>query len=308
MLPFIVSLVIAVGVVFLFGLTPERVARDMMGMICPKRTLRNKVQIQQGKKQTGKLALEAMRIQEAMRTTGKEKQFMAVCAASVVCLLAGTAISVIIGNLFLLPVLAIALAAIPFLYAKRTVSYYTKHIEDEMETALSVITTAYVRNQDIIVSIEENITYLRPPVQGIFQEFLVEAKAIRADVKQAIRVLKGKIDNTVFQEWCDALVQCQEDRTLIDTLQPVVNKLTDLRIVKNEMKTVLMEPRKEYWTMAAFLIGNIPLLRFMNEDWYQILMGTLPGQIVLAVCGGSLFITAALMLQYTRPLQYRQNR
>ena len=46
------------------------------------------------------------------------------------------------------------------------------------------------------------------------------------------------VDNEIFWEWCDTLIQCQDDRTLKDTLLPIVAKLTDVRIVNSELKTI----------------------------------------------------------------------
>ena len=64
------------------------------------------------------------------------------------------------------------------------------------------------------------------------------------------------------------MIACQDDRTLMDTLLPIVGKLTDVRIVNGDLKTLLYEPRKEYWMMVAMLIGNIPLLYLLNGDWF----------------------------------------
>ena len=79
--------------------------------------------------------------------------------------------------------------------------------------------------------------------------------------------LKEKVDDEIFREWCDTLIQCQDDRTLKDTLQPVVSKLTDVRIVNSELKTMLSPARNEYWFMVALVVGNIPLLYLLNKDW-----------------------------------------
>ena len=38
-----------------------------------------------------------------------------------------------------------------------------KVIAAELETALSIITTAYLRNEDILTAVEENLPYLNPP-------------------------------------------------------------------------------------------------------------------------------------------------
>ena len=87
---------------------------------------------------------------------------------------------------------------------------------------------------------------------------------------------------------------------------PVVSKLTDVRIVNNDLKTMLYEPRKEYCSMVAMVVGNIPLLYMLNKDWFYTLLNTLPGKIVSALCGVVIFITAILMTRYTKPIEYRR--
>jgi hypothetical protein len=175
-----------------------------------------------------------------------------------------------------------------------------------METALSIITTSYIRSDDIVSAVKENITYLKPPINKIFKSFLGDATVISSDTKHALHKLKDKIDNQISKEWVDTLIQFQDDRTLKDSLLPVVTKLTDVRIVNNELKTMLYEPRKEYYMMVALVIGNIPLLYMLNKSWYSTLMDTLPGKIVLALSGITILVTALLMMKYTKPIEYRR--
>lgn len=75
----------------------------------------------------------------------------------------------LIDNIFLVPIFSISLAN-HFAYAKKTIGYYDKHIEDEMETALSIITTSYIRNEDIVTAISENISYIKPPTNTSFSK------------------------------------------------------------------------------------------------------------------------------------------
>ena len=110
--------------VLLLGLTPERVTDDMMRFICPKRTLRDKVRIAKGKKKSRKLTVEILHIKDALDATGKGKQFAIACAASVLLLVIGCILAVIIDNLFLIPVLAVAFASLPFFYIKSTIAAY----------------------------------------------------------------------------------------------------------------------------------------------------------------------------------------
>ena len=299
-------LLITAGTIILLRLNPETITNDLMRFVSPKQTLRDQVLTARGKKRSRKLTVELNRIRDALEQTGKGSLFTITCAASVVLMIFGCIIAVMIDNAFLIPVFAVAFAMIPFAYAKRTVSFYDNHIKEELETALSIITTSYVRTDDIVTAVRENVQYLKPPVKDIFAGFVAENMMISSDVKQSIRHLKEKVSNSIFDEWCDTLIACQDDRTLKDTLMPTVAKLTDVRIVNNEIKGMLSAARTEYWMMAAMVVGNIPLLYVLNKDWYAALMFTTPGKIVLAVCALAIVVTAVLMFRYTKQVEYKK--
>ena len=298
-------LLLAVGAVLLLKLTPERITGDLMRFVSPKQTLRDKVLTRKGKKKSRKITVELRRIKDALEQTGKGNQFAVACAASLLLMIVGCVIAIMIDNPFLVPVFAIAFAMIPFIYAKRTVAYYDNHVKEELETALS-ITTSYVRTDDIVSAVKENIQYLKPPVKDIFAGFVAENMMISSDVKQSIRHLKEKVNNSIFAEWCETLIACQDDRTLKDTLMPIVTKLTDVRIVNNEIKGMLSSARVEYYMMAGMVVGNIPLLYFLNKDWFNALMFTTLGKLVLAICGLVIIVTAVLMLRFTKQIEYRK--
>ena len=299
-------LLLSAGIVLVLRITPESVTDDVMKLVSPEQTLRTKSRIAKGKKRSRKLTREILHIKEALEVTGKGKTFTVACAASVVLLVAGCIFAVLIDNYFLIPVFAFAFAMLPFLFAKNTISAYDRHIREEMETALSIITTSYIRSDDIVGAVSENINYLKPPIRELFQGFVGDAMMISSDLKEALRNLKEKVDNDVYREWCDALISCQDDRTLKDTLLPIVGKLTDVRIVNNDLKTMLGEVRREYWMMALLVVGNVPLLYFLNKDWYHALMDTIPGKITLAVCAMVILVTALLMLKFTKPIEYKR--
>ena len=299
-------LLLAVGAVLLLKLTPERITGDLMRFVSPKQTLRDKVLTRKGKKKSRKITVELRRIKDALEQTGKGNQFAVACAASLLLMIVGCVIAIMIDNPFLVPVFAIAFAMIPFIYAKRTVAYYDNHVKEELETALSIITTSYVRTDDSVSAVKENIQYLKPPVKDIFAGFVAENMMISSDVKQSIRHLKEKVNNSIFAEWCETLIACQDDRTLKDTLMPIVTKLTDVRIVNNEIKGMLSSARVEYYMMAGMVVGNIPLLYFLNKDWFNALMFTTLGKLVLAICGLVIIVTAVLMLRFTKQIEYRK--
>ena len=299
-------ILLVAGTFLILELTPETVTDDIMHMVVPEQTLRDKVLIAQKKKKSRKITKALLHMREALTATGKSNQFTVTCAASLMLMIAGCIAAVMINNFFMIPVFALAFASLPFLFARNTIAAYDKHIREEMETALSVVTTSYIRTDDIVTSVKENLTNLKPPIRDIFAGFVGDAMMVSSDTKAALRNLRDRIDNDIFAEWCDTLIACQDDRTLNDTLLPSVSKLTDVRIVNNELKTMLDAVRNEYLTMVLLVVGNIPLIYALNKDWFNSLMFTTPGKIVLAVCGMTILITAMFMLKFTKPIEYRR--
>ena len=242
-------------------------------------------------------------------TKESREQFNAavmLCALSLALFAAGTSAAIIMSNFFLVPVMAVGMMFLPFWYVKLTQTHFKKNIAAELETALSIITTAYLRNEDILTAVEENLAYLNLPVLSVFRDFVNRVRLVDPDVEAALSDLREQIDNPVFQEWCDAVCDCQYDRSLKTTLTPIVTKLSDMRVVNGELENMVFEPRKEYIVMVVLVLGNIPLMRMLNQDWYHTLMHTAPGQIVLAVCAAVIFITTAFVIRVTQPIEYRR--
>ena len=229
-----------------------------------------------------------------------------VCAVSMLLLIVGAAAAILFGNAFLVPVLAVGLMLVPFWYIRLTAGSFKKEVASELETALSVVTTAYLRTENFQMAVEENVRYLNQPVQGVFQRFLTRIKHIDPNMDTALTELKAAIDNEVWQEWCDGVMTCQSDRSLKTTLPPIVAKLSDMRLVNGELEQLVFSPRKEFITMAVLVLGNIPLVRFINADWYATLTKTVPGQAVIALCVLAVFVSFAFVIKLTQPIEYRR--
>jgi Flp pilus assembly protein TadB len=300
------SVLLIIAVVCFFKLTPEQITDDIISIMTPNDSLRDKARNLRGNKKKHPIYKKLIRMKTALAVTGKSKQFTLVCCASLVLFAGGAILSILIDNLFLLPVLSIAFALLPFFYTTSTLSYYEKHTKEELETTLSIISTSYIRSDDIVSAVSENIKYIKPPLREVFQAFVGDAVAVSSNTKRALMNLKDKVDDDIFAEWCDTLIQCQDDRTLKDTLLPIVAKLTDVRIVNSELKTMLSSVRNEYWMMVALVAGNIPLLYFLNRNWFETLMFTTSGKIVLGICGTVILVTALFMMKFTKPIAYKR--
>lgn len=295
------------GSFILFGLSPMTFTDAVFVRLVDKpKSLRNEINENTHRKKRSYLRRQIAETQAILKATGREKSFPRLCALSLAFFAAGASIAIVLGNFFLVPVMAAGLMLLPFWYVKLTQTHFKKDIAAELETALSIVTTAYLRNEDILTAVEENLDYLNPPVLSVFKTFLTKVKLVNPDVDAALYDLKDQIDNEVFREWCDALIACRRDRSLKTILIPIVTKLSDMRVVNGELENMVFQPRKEFIIMQLLVVGNIPILYFLNRDWHHTLMHTAMGQLVLTVCAVVIFVSTAAVIRLTQPIEYRR--
>ena len=168
-----------VGFFVLLGITPSDFTEGVFRQITSKpKNIRDEINESTQRKKKFILRREIEETQNILRMTGREAKFPAICAMSLLLFLVGASFAFLIGNFFLVPVLAAGMMFIPFWYIRLTAAYFKKAISAELETALSIITTSYLRNEDIQTAVEENLEYLNPPVKSAFAEFLTRIKLV----------------------------------------------------------------------------------------------------------------------------------
>ena len=86
---------------------------------------------------------------EVLKLTGKSEKFTSLCALAFFLFVVGILFCVLISNFFMMPVLAVGLAMLPFWYVIFTSHSYKKMMNGEVETALSVITTSYTLREKV---------------------------------------------------------------------------------------------------------------------------------------------------------------
>lgn len=238
-----------------------------------------------------------------LENTNKVDKFSKVCIGAIAFMILGVFVATAIGNYYLVPILAIGFLTIPFQYVKLTSMEYKKSITQELEVSLSIITSSYIRSENIIQAVEENIEQIKPPIRKIFEKFLIETQYISSDIAKALNNLKVKIDDDIFHEWVEILISCQENIALKNTLSPTVSKLSSLRTLSAEINNNLYAPLKEFIIMIFLVYGNIPLLYVLNKDWYKTLMYTTVGKIVLTIVVLVTFISFAGIMKLIKPIE-----
>ena len=297
----------AAGGFILLSLSPLEFAQNIAAVFKGKnKTIRDKIKDATNTKKIKGIRKIIIETKEILEVTGKQHLFGTLCVFSIFLFVAGTFISIALNNMLMIPIMAVGFALLPFWYVMFTANFYKKQLNGELETALSVITTSYLRSENFISAVEENISYLNPPVSDVFKIFLAQANLINGNIGLALENIKCRISNEIFREWVDAVIACQEDKTLKSTLTPIISKLSDMRIVSAELDYLLYEPVKEFITMAVLLVGNIPLLYFLNRSWFDTIMYTPIGKGILALSAFAIFVSLAAVIRLTRPVEYKR--
>lgn len=304
----IAFLLAVAGSFILLELSPFLFLEGLAEFVKPEQvTIRSRIEASRKNKKVKGLKRLLLETKEVLQLTGKSGMFTVLCMLSMILFMMGVLLALTMKNIFLVPVLAAGLSLLPFYYVKFTAGKYKRQINTELETALSIITNSYLRGKNTIIrAIEENQPYLNPPVGEVFRNFLLQTKLINSNITEGLEGLKVGVDNAVFHEWVDGVIACQSDYNLKATLPPIVAKLSDVRVVTGELDLLLMEPVKEYVTMLVLLFGSIPLMYFLNKEWYVTLMFTGFGKALLAICGAAVFLSIPGVVKHTRPIEYKR--
>ena len=176
----------------------------------------------------------------------------------------------------------------------------------ETETTLSIITSSYLRTENIISAVSENLNCIHEPLRNVFAEFLTQTQYINASIEHALAGMKRHVDNNVFREWCDTMILCQRDHTMKSMLEPTIAKLSDMRLVQSELNTMLYKPIRDFVMMAVTALMTIPILFFLNRAWFDNLFLTMAGKISLAVLCVALLYSLQSLIKAVKPLEYKR--
>ena len=214
----------------------------------------------------------------------------------------GFILGILMGNLLLSAVLCAGFFWLPNAYFQISSLRYAKEADEAVETAMSLVTNSYLQNEDIKSSVIENITRVDQPLREVFREFLAETGFVDASVKNALHRMKLKTDNAYFSDWCDILIQCQDDRELKYVLPSIVAKLNSVKKLQIELDTVMYDIYKEFIYVAGIVIVNMPLMFLINAEWAKILFGTPIGKLAVAFTVTVVFLASAYVVSVNKSL------
>lgn len=242
--------------------------------------------------------------QEVFERTGQRERYRKTLQVSLAAAVAGVLVGLALHNPLLAIVLAVGFYFIPLWWTQFALYRYDQLLNDELETALSLITTSYSRSNDILSAVSENLENIQDPVKGVFVSFVNALQYVDANAPAQIERMKGTLDNPIFRQWCDSLILCQADHTLRDTLLPIVAKFSDQKAQQEENATKMMLPLQRAVGMILLTLSIIPVFYIAYKEWYLNLVSTFFGQISMVVTAVVVLVTINAAIKLSKPIQY----
>lgn len=310
-------MLIVMGVFVLLKITPRNMLSDFEKLISyinagyrrrkslKHISLKKKIEQATGKRKVNFFVKNFIDAENILSANKRRRNMKKVYIISAVGVIAALLISFMLGNVFILPPLAVGLALMPAWAVKLLESAFIRNINDELETALSCITSSYMRTDNIVLAIEENLDFINPPVLQAFLTFYNENRLINSNVAYGINKIKGCFENTILSEWCDALIQCQDDSSLKSTLYPIVQKFSEVKRVQSELDTMMLLPMQNFIIMTVTLLLMIPIMASIQPGWYDILVNTIGGKILLSLTIVVVIFGIDKAIGLTKPIEYK---
>lgn len=239
-----------------------------------------------------------------LKISGREALFTTLILISLALFVGGFIFGLLVNNIPLSLTLSIGFGLLPFWYVKATEIDFLNELNDEMESALSGISTAYKRTGNFKKAVEDNLYNFNPPISHIFEEFLFETKYVSPDIERALEHMSDKLDNTIFKEWCQMVIACQNNPKLIPLLSGIVNKLADVKQSTSNLGVQLSSPLRDNLLLGLIMIGIYPLFYFVNLTWFNALVDTDIGKVITALSCATIFIALNKSMEQKKPIEY----
>lgn len=266
-----------------------------------KRSLLSTIEFYSGKKDFV-IVEEVKGARQILEETGRGAEFAKVCTQCIIFTAVGACIGVALQSILATVILSVMFFMIPLWRVKLYKNKYKKYITAQLESTTSLITISYIRCNNFIQAVEENIDQISPIVRPKFQMFLDECK-VNASVKNCVRNLRDSINNSLFREWCEIVLKTIDNSEMKESLLPICEKYTNVKIVQDEIDAEVMGSLIEYIIMMIFMLCAYPLVYFLNTDWFAY-YSTLPGKICVAYTLLVLFISIVKMIGVMQPVEY----
>ncbi|WMJ22697.1 hypothetical protein RBG61_11955 [Paludicola sp. MB14-C6] len=269
-------------------------------------SLKRKVNISIGKDKPLYFIREFNEAKETLKYKHKESEYKKLIVTSTIFAVCGFLLGLLFQNILLSPVLAVGLALIPVWRVKLSRHKYDLFVADELESGLSTITSAYIRKNNLIAAVEENMENLNDPLKETMQLFLCIVNKATPSVSYGIKTIQPLIKNDIWDEWCTELIKCQSNSSLRPNLIRIVRKLSDIKMIQSDIDVEMSKCVKEFMSILFLALLGIPLVYVANSNWFTLYFTNPYGKAALLFVAVVILVCLGKLVTLMKPIRYRR--
>jgi len=264
----------------------QQTVQFLLKKLSRKPSLKTRVNILNNGKKENFIVQSYSTMTNILNATGEKNKVKNMRIISAVCAAFGMILSLYLRSYMLLPILTIGFGLLPMWLIKFKMFRYNLRMQNELSVILSMVTNSYIRTENIVESVNENLVYMNEPCKSIFQSFVYSSRNINPDPVKNLSALKAKIDNRIFYLWCDSLIMCQKDINQKHSLNAIVEQFATDKELYNMLSTEISKPMWTFVAIALLSSSCFPLTALMGHQFHmenllQTLLTTLTGQALV---------------------------
>lgn len=292
---------IAVGIGLIKGISVREIAAELFAH---PQTFEEHLLELQGKQKQNFIQKQFALSKSILELTERSQEYGRYKRLSILFAVVGAGIGAVLLNPFLACVLAVAGLLGPLFIIQMTASSFQGESREELYSAISLITSSFERLDDFIAAVEENVSRIGAPVQDVLKELLRQYHVVDPSVHRAIGLMRDKIDQPIWRDWCDAAQDCIDDPGKKGTLRDVVIRCGQENRIRDELESMLRKPFWDMVKMTLIVVAPIPFVCFMFPDFTPILFLTWQGKAALAIVAGAILFGFYKAVHASRPLEF----
>jgi hypothetical protein len=178
----------------------------------------------------------------------------------------------------------------------------------ELQTTMSIITNAYLANNNILKAVEmyihEKNKYIGEANRKItpFDEFVSECVYFDNNIERGLERLAAKINNRYFDQWVKNLRLCIRNREMRFSLQPVLDSMADEKIMQIESDAAMVKTWQMYLSTVAVMFSVILVFRIARKEWYLVLVDTTWGKAIILLMILAALLSAFFVIRINKPI------
>lgn len=197
--------------------------------------------------------------------------------------------------------MALLFAFMPIIFVVVRANWYRQHEADMLENCMVMINGSYRACRDIIKAVKDNID--KPNIPVAFKTFLSDVAFVDSNVEKALRKVAAAFRNRYFDEWIEVLIKAQYDSNMMDMLPVIVDEMNEAKKAQNESAAAMKSVWREY-AMWVITVICVPLVLKVNPEWYNALVNTPFGKVLVVLLLLGLANTMRIMAKISKPIDY----